>query len=202
MKRFILTATILLAAGFSSAAQAQDFKPYAGVGIGAFGIEEKEPGFAQKNTVFGGYGKFGVDFNDYLGAEVRVGTIGSGKNTYPAGTNIGGTIVPLPTEVKLTADYFFSYLAKLQYPVAQDFRLYAMLGGTTAKAKATVTMGAVSANTSASKTGFSYGFGGEMFINEKMSIGGEWMQYWTDVNLSPVSQARLWGIAGTLTAHF
>jgi len=197
MKRFILIAAALLFAG-ASTAQAQDIKPYAGLAFGAFGVEESEPGFNQKSTVFGGYGKLGLDFNEYIGAEVRIGATSSGSAGYPAGT-LGS---PVAFNVALSAQNFFSYLVKLQYPVAEDFRVYGLIGGTTAKFKLDVSVLGLTGTTSKTKTGFSYGGGGEYFVSDKISIGAEWVQYWTDVNLDPVSTARIWGASGSINYYF
>ena len=57
----------------------------------------------QRDNVFGGYLQLGSDFNDYLGAELRIGTTAKGSNAYGGGT------------VDLSADSLFSYLLKLQY---------------------------------------------------------------------------------------
>ncbi|WP_018294933.1 porin family protein [Mariprofundus ferrooxydans] len=198
MKRVLVGVAMIVAGGAS--AQAQDFKPYAGVGIGAFGVESKDgtAAYNQKNTVFGGYGKFGVDINDYVGVELRGGTVGTGDKSYAAATF--GTA----TTRSQTTDYFVSYLGKLQYPVSQDFRLYAMLGATTAKFKVTSSPNVAAANLSKTKTGFSYGFGGDFSVTDQLSVGAEWMQYLTDVKLNATgtTKARLWGAVGTLTMHF
>lgn len=182
----------------SAAAQAQNMQPYAGLGLGVFGVEEKEPGFNQKSTTFGGYAKFGVDVNDFVGAELRIGATSKGTKSWPAGT-LGS---PVPFDVSLSADNLIAYLVKLQYPVTPDVRLYALVGATTSKIKLSVSAGAATASASKSKTGFSYGFGGEYFVNPQISVGGEWVQYLTDVKLNTVSKARLWGAAGTLSYHF
>jgi len=156
-----------------------EIKPYAGIGIGAFGLEYKDPDAAisQKSTVFGGYAKFGADIGDYLGIEVRVGTTSSGTQSYPTGT----AEIPVPFDMKMSSDYFISYLAKFQYPVTVDFKPYVMLGGTTAKIKGTVSVPLIgySSSQSVTKTGFTYGFGANYYVAENLSIGGEWMQYWT-----------------------
>jgi len=198
MKRLLIAMAAMVA--MSGVAQAQDIKPYAGIGIGAFGVEVKDSsvGLNQKNTVFGGYAKFGVDFTDYLAVELRVGATGTGTKTYPAGT-FG---IPATFDVKLSSDYFISYLAKLQYPVAQDFRVYALVGGTTAKAKMGVSVVGLNFTQSKSKTGFTYGFGGEYNLNDQLSIGGEWVQYWTNVKMDNTTKAKLWGAVGTLAYHF
>ncbi len=176
-----------------------DIKPYAGIGIGAFGLEVKDPGvITQKNTVFGGYGKFGADIGDYLGVEVRVGTTSSGSQSYPAAASV-------PFNFKLSSDYFISYLAKFQYPVAVDFKPYVMLGGTTAKIKGTVSALGVSGSASAMKTGLSYGFGANYYVAGNLSVGGEWMQYWTNVKLpsfGPNIEAKIWGATATAAYHF
>ena len=126
MKKTITTLAVCLGVlAFSPVTQAQEFKPYAGAGIGAFGLEYKDSTVSQKNTVFGGFGKLGVDVNPYLGAELRVGTTGSGSKSYTGTT----------TTRKLSDSYFFSYLAKFQFPVDTGFNLYALVGGTTAKFK-------------------------------------------------------------------
>jgi len=163
-----------------------DIRPYVGAGIGAFGLELKNTAGSQKNTVFGGYAKAGVDIGDYLGAELRLGTTGSGTT---------GT-------TKLSESYFISYLAKVQYPASSDLNVYAMLGGTTANFKRTVS----GVESSKSKTGFSYGFGAEYYLQDTLSIGGEWMQYWTNVKLGTAfgtdAKAKMWGAVGTVAYHF
>jgi opacity protein-like surface antigen len=196
MKRLLVVAAMMMVG--SASVQAQDFKLYAGVGIGGFGIETKNAtvSLAQKNTVLGGYGKFGVDINDYVGVELRAGSIGTGEKNQPA--SVFGTA----TKFSQTTDYFLSYLAKLQYPLAQDFRVYAMAGATTAKVKSTTAPNVPAANISATKTGFSYGFGGEYFLTDQFSIGAEWVQYWTDVTITTNTKTNIWGAVGTISYHF
>jgi len=196
MKRLIIAVIAWLA--MLGIAQAQDFKPYAGIGLGAFGLEESEPGFSQKSTVFGGYLKMGADFNDYFGAELRFGLTGTGSQTNAAGT-LG---VPLPFTTKLQAKSIISYLAKPQYPLTPDFRVYGLIGGTTAKLEATASVLGFSSSVSATKTGFSYGAGGELSLDNHLSIGAEWVQYWKDVTVGPSVKARLWSAVGTLNYAF
>ena len=199
MKRVLVGAAMIMVS--SATVQAQDFKPYAGIGIGAFGIEAKTAGtaFSQKNTVFGGFGKVGVDINEYVGAELRAGTIGTGDKTHAA-----GVVAATAVTVSQTTDYFLSYLAKLQYPVSQDFRVYTMLGATTAKFKSTSVPNTTAVNVSKTKSGFSYGFGGDFTVNDQISVGAEWMQYLTNVKLDAAgtTKAKLWGAVGTVTMHF
>jgi len=163
-----------------------DFRPYAGGGFGAFGLELKSTTVNQKNTVFGGYGKVGLDVGDYLGAELRFGSTGSGTTG----------------NIKLSDSYFISYLAKFQFPVTADLRPYAMIGGTTATFKMTN----AGVESSKSKTGFSYGFGADYYLQDKLSVGGEWVQYWTNVKLGTTfgtnSEAKIWGAAVTAVYHF
>ncbi len=197
MKRlfFALTAWLVVALP----AQAQDFEPYVGFGLGAFGVELKEsPAFNQKNTVFGGYGKLGVDINDYVAAELRIGATGTGTTTYPPATFGKG----IPVDIKLQSTYFLSYLAKLKLPVNPDLRFYGLLGGTTAKFKTTAAVLGAAASISKTKTGFSYGAGVEWRLDDQLTLGAEWAQYWTDVNLTNVDQARIWGAVGSLTTSF
>jgi opacity protein-like surface antigen len=159
-----------------------DIRPYAGVGLGAFGLEFKNAASNLKKTVFGGYGKLGADIGDYLGVELR----------------IGGTASGTKNNTKLQASPFFSYLGKVQFPATADLKLYALLGGTTAKFKV--------GNQSKSKTGFSYGVGAEYFLQDTLTVGAEWMQYWTNVKLGAAfgagAKAKLWGIVATGAYRF
>lgn len=202
MKYHVLTASVMLAAAVP-AVQAEDFKPYAGIGMGVFGLEYSEPGLSQRNSVFGGFGKFGVDINDYVGVELRLGMTGKGKKTYPAAMVNGATQA---TELAQQFSSFFSYLGKLQYPVAENTKVYGLIGGTTARYKHTYTPAnaVIGSGQSASKTSLSFGFGGERFINDQVSIGAEWMQYWTSTTLNAATgaKAKLWGASGTLNYYY
>jgi len=171
-----------------------DIRPYAGVGIGAFGLEFKDDTGSVKKTVFGGYGKVGVDIGDYLGAELRFGSTASGSKLSPLDPTI---------TVTMSDDYFLTYLGKLQYPVTPDLHLYTMLGATTAKIKLTNSIGF---NQSQTKTGFSYGFGTNYYVQNTLSVGAEWMQYWSNVKLSnafgPNAKEKIWGAVVTVAYHF
>ena len=130
MRVSMLIAALCLAwPGQAKAADIGDLSlhPYMGVGLGLYHLKFSQPGFSQSNNVFGGYLQLGSDFNDYLGAELRIGTTAKGSNTYTGGT------------VDLTSDYMFSYLLKLQYPTTPELRIYGLIGGTTGKAKITPT---------------------------------------------------------------
>jgi len=168
-----------------------DIRPYVGAGIGAFGVEFKNTSGSMKKTVFGGYGKLGADIGDYLGVELRVGGTGSGKKT------VGGQ------QWKSQASSFFSYLGKVQFPATPDLKLYAVLGGTTANFK--VTRAGVS--NSQTKTGFTYGVGGEYFLQDTLSVGVEWTQYWTNVKMDNAkfgtgAKAKIWGVTANAAYHF
>ena len=189
--RFALALLGMLVAPLAQA-QAEDYTPYFGIGLGVVGLEETAPTFSQKNDVFGGFVRGGVDFNDYIGAELRVGTAMKGKKSYPA-----GTVDPLASSVELEGQYFVSYLLKLQFPVMSNLKLYALGGGTTAKLKTTITTSAGSASTKAVKIGASYGAGLDYAFGDNSSVGAEWMQYWTNVAIAPNTKAKIW--SGVLT---
>lgn len=36
----------------------------------------------------------------------------------------------------------------------------------------------------------------------KVGVGGEWMQYWTNVNIDTNADARMWGAVATVVYHF
>lgn len=172
MKKQICSAVALLVLSMAPLAAAHadnmDVRPYMGVGMGAFGLEYKDTGIAQKKTGFGGFVKGGADIGDYFGLELRVGTTTSGSKSYAAGT-LGAAAGTFKTK----ADYFFSYLAKLQVPASDDLKPYILVGGTTAKFKATNT--ATSTSASKAKTGVSYGVGVDYGLGNQFSVNVEWM---------------------------
>jgi len=168
----ILTMSVL---AFSPSSHAQDFRPYAGIGVGAYFVDL---GTAINNdqTVFGGFGQFGVDIGEYFGGELRLGT--SSTTSFVSGG----------ANVDLTLDHVFSYLAKVQVPVSEELRFYALAGGTTGQATGTITSaGFVWAATGTTKlvikkTSFSFGGGLDFRIQDQWSIGAEYMRYYSDVS--------------------
>ncbi len=207
MKKQICLAVALLLLSIAPATVAHandmDIRPYMGVGMGAFGIEYSDSAISQRKTTFGGFVKGGADIGDYFGLELRLGTTTKGSKDYAAGTlgAAAGTF-------EASADYFVSYLAKLQVPASDELKPYALLGGTTASFKTTNSSTGLSS--SKAKTGFSYGFGIDYNLGNQFSVSGEWMQYWTNVNLgtsyAPAPgtnpKAKIWGIVAAVDYHF
>lgn len=191
MKRLLTVICVALFSASVSTAYAEDSRMYAGIGVGMLGIEYKEPGLDinQNNPAMIAY--FGVDYNEYLGVEVRVGGSTDGDSTVGA------------TKVELSAS-LVSLLAKMQYPVAQDFSVYALVGGTSAtlNRKQTTLAGAVLIDDKATKASVSFGAGAKFSINEQMSLGAEWMQYWTKTNVGTNISAKIWGAGANFTYHF
>jgi len=194
-----------MAAAHADSMDNMDIRPYMGVGMGAFGVEYKDTAISQKKTVFGGFVKGGADIGDYFGLELRLGTTSTGSKSYAAGTlgTAAGTY-------KTSADYFFSYLAKLQVPASDELKPYVLLGGTTAKFKSQNSSTALSA--SKAKTGFTYGAGIDYNLGNQLSVNVEWVQYWTNVKLGTTyaaaptgatdSKAKIWGVVAAVDYHF
>jgi opacity protein-like surface antigen len=175
MRKYIAIAAIIF--GLVQTAQAEDFKPYIGGGAGLafFDIGKTVPGAGTK-SVGVGYGSLGFDYGDFIGAEVRLGTTGTtsiafGGLTYDA-----------------TIDWFASYLAKLQYPVTDQFRVYAMGGATTAKTTVTITtpgwffVATGTPSISDTTTSGSFGAGFDFRASDQLHIGAEWMKVGSDVS--------------------
>jgi opacity protein-like surface antigen len=147
--------------------------PYVGLGLGVYDLEYHQGNFTQSNNVFGGFAKLGVDFNNYLGAQLRVGLTEPGKTTYPT------------RSVSLRASYLFSYLVKLQLPITQDFSIYGLGGGTTGRVIVTDTSGAiVPGSYSKVATGASWGGGIDYRVDDIMHVGIEYMSYWNAIKVN------------------
>lgn len=175
MKRVIVVSVFSMLMTLAPDVQADDFKPYAGIGLGGYILKTGVAGAGDK-TAFGGYGQLGVDVGDYFGGELRIGT--SAKTSF---INSGAN-------EELRLDYIFSYLAKLQYPVTPEFRIYGLAGGSTSKLTGTLTtagfvFAASGTNTlSETKTSFSFGGGIDYRLMGHLSIGAEYMRYYSDVS--------------------
>lgn len=174
-------------AGLSGSAQASDFKPYIGLGTGVFAIDFKlsdtlTSSMSQRRQTWGGFVKAGVDAVQYLGAEIRLGATGKASKEWGAGLPVGyGAVTTGTSTVNTKINYFFSYLGKLQYPVSDSFKLYALGGGTTAKY--TVSWSATGSE-NATITGFTYGGGLEYGFAKRYSLGLEWVEYLKDATIS------------------
>jgi len=191
MKRLLVAGAMML--GSISTAEAEDVRVYAGITGGVMGIEYQEPTLSINQNVGAGLLKLGMDANDYFGVEFRIGAAGNGSSAVGA------------TTVELGVDLLTSYLVKLQYPVAQDFRIYGLAGATTAKLtrKQTVTgTSVVLINDSARKIALSYGAGAEFFVTDKVSISGEWIQYWKDAEVGTNITTTLWSAGGAINYYF
>jgi len=172
--------------------QAEEIKfYYAALGAGAYTVEytESRPNSAlsvKKSSIPAGLLKVGIDA-PFWGAELRLGLMGRAtSNQFGVGT-LGSAS---PFTINIQASPFFSYLGKLQYPFTDAFKLYALLGGTMANFTITPTGTTVLLNSSATKTGLTYGLGAEYKPTADFSIGIEWIQYWTNVDMSITTAGR------------
>jgi len=203
-KRIAIFLSLFLGYG-AAMVEAGDFTPYIGIGGGVFSTKYAEQGalggLVLDKTTWGSFIKAGVDYQQYMGLELRSGLTGSISDTFPAGTL--GSITPIDLKVKTTN--FISYFAKVQYPVSRSFRVYALLGGTAGRFKVTSSRGLRGAATTW-KSAFSYGAGAEYKFRSKGSIGIEWIQYWNDVPLAIVSnttsKASMYGVSLMINKYF
>jgi len=206
MKKQIYLAAVFLGLSVVPLTNAQanewDMRPYMGVGLGAFNVGYKDSRVSQTDTGFGGFIKGGADFGDYFGAEIRVGTTSNGSTSYAAGGALGsaGTL-------KASSDYFVSYLGKVQMPVSNELRPYALLGATTAVFATTNSVSGASEKVA--KTGISYGVGLDYNLGNQLSANVEWVQYWNNVTLGNKSagtgtspKAKIWGLVAGLDYRF
>jgi len=185
MKTFLKATAASIIFGFATtAAYAEDMKPYVGIGLGSF-ITDYGSGF-KSDAAFGGFLKAGIDINQYIGAELRVGAVGSSNAPDPAVPNTTSKI-----------DFFTSYLLKPQFPITEKANIYGLIGATTSKAT-------VTGSRSVSKTNTQVSFGGglEYKIQDTISIGAEYVQYSNTKNTTANFKAKITGISATANYHF
>jgi len=211
MKKSRLGLIAISALMISTNAQAQGMEPYIGIGGGIFAIqlELNDPlvgSASQRNPTWGSFIKAGVDVNEYFGGELRIGTTGTPSTDWGPGLPVGsGLITLVPSNVSTKIDYFFSYLGKIQYPVSDSYKIYVLLGGTTAKYTDSLSIAGFNFNGSNTKTGFTFGGGVEVNLNQRTSIGIEWIEYWTNVTLDTTGgteKGSFRGLSVTLNMAF
>lgn len=198
-------------------AQAIDFEPYAGAGLGGVLIDA---GLGSQKA-FSGYGILGADLHENYGVELRFGTTGNtGKsvivpagylcndepyNPFTDGSCGGGegTVTTLfgPTPATISVDWFIAYLFKLQYPIADAFTVYGLVGATTLSSKFTF----VGSTARIVRTTLSYGAGIDYDLGNQWLAGLDWMIYSNRADTSPGANYRgldVWSFTTTVKYKF
>ncbi len=179
MKRLFILVSVLF--GLMQTADAAEFKPYLGGGVGLASLKLDVTGASAgsgSGSTVGGYGSVGFDFGDYAGAELRVGATGNASLT------IGGI------NYDISSDWLVAYLAKLQFPVTEQFRIYALAGATTTKQTVTIkTPGWIwvatgTAKMSETKTKASLGAGIDFQMSDQLYVGAEFMAYGSGLTMA------------------
>lgn len=187
-------------------AQAMDFKPYVGAGAGGFVIDA---GLGSE-TAFGGFAIAGADLHENFGIEFRAGTTGNAGNNivFPVGSvpgEVGNIILVAPEPATVSVDWFVSYLAKLQYEIAPQFRIYGLVGGTTLRSKIAfqgVSKGVVAR---ATKTTLSYGGGIDYDLGNQWSVGVDGLIYANEASTTVpalFTGIDIWGFSATVKYAF
>lgn len=172
-------------------AQEQEIEVYYGaLGGGLYSVEYTESRAngnltVKETSVPAGLLKVGVDAQLW-GAELRLGLVGSASKNFPVST-IGSAT---PFNIDIQASPFLSYLGKLQYPFTDKFKVYVLLGGTMANFSINPSGTTVLLKSSAVKTGFTYGLGLAYKAHRDFSVDMEWIQYWTNVDMSLTTAGR------------
>jgi len=162
----------------------------------------------QRNPTVGGFIKAGVDVGKYFGGEVRFRLTGNPSTDWGTGLPVGGGFVTFVlSTVSTKISDFFSCFGKVQYPFDNSFKVYALLGGTTAKFNSLLSIGGFNLSGDATKTALSYGGGIKYKVADTISVGVEWIEYWTNVTLDTsalgtVTEGSFRGISATVSMSF
>ncbi|WP_176957985.1 outer membrane beta-barrel protein [Mariprofundus sp. KV] len=198
MKKAWFSFLVVCFLGGVSAADANDFKPYIGLGAGLFHLKYTEDRAASNigmnQSTWGTFLNAGVQYKKYIGLELRGGLTGGGSASFPAN-------VP-PEFLKVRADAFFSYLLKPQFPVSDQLKVYGVFGGTAVKYEAIKSSGGI--QHVPWKTGVTYGLGLEYQFRLKGSLAIEWVEYLSAVQHASGrgSEASMRGISFIVNKSF
>ncbi|MDX8395470.1 MAG: porin family protein, partial [Mariprofundaceae bacterium] len=186
-------AAIALTIGFGTiTAQAADIKPYIGAGLGLFTSDYNGGVPGKASNAVGFYINGGADFHDYIGAELRIGSVGSKKMSGAA---------YIKTSSKSKIDYFFSYLVKPQVPITPEASIYALIGATTAKA----TLSSNNGTGTATKTRMTFGAGFKYVVADQIGLGLEYVSYLSSNKATTgggVDMPKLSGFAFNVSYNF
>ncbi|MBF0282729.1 MAG: porin family protein [Zetaproteobacteria bacterium] len=175
----MIRAGLILSAvvGVTVSAQAAEIKPYVGMGVGAFTITSKASGpgygYSQKNTVMGTFAKAGVDFNDYVGFEVRAGISNNASKDWPASTNAN---YPNGFTWSNKVQFFSSYLFKVQERI-DHWGVYVLGGATQAKYQGRVAATVNPSTSTVGKIAYTIGIGTDYDITDHFRVEAEYISY-------------------------
>lgn len=149
----------LLAAGLSTAVQAEEQAFYAGSGAGIYyvdldGMEFDESAMAVR--LFGGY-----RFNEYVSVEAGFGKL------FEASTDIEGVDVDLDGTT-------WDLSVRPSVPLSDNFTAFAVLGLTQYDLELSASALGVTESTSDKDEDLHYGVGGQFLLNDVWKVRGEW----------------------------
>ncbi|HET8708505.1 MAG TPA: porin family protein [Pseudomonadales bacterium] len=132
--------------------------------------------------------RFGADLTENFGAEIRAG-FGLSSDSVSYGTS------DADAKLELKVDRFVGFYGTVSAPVTPNFKPYLILGYTDVKLSADISFnnvpgyGTGSVSESDSDSGLSYGVGTDIKLSDKVSLNGEYMQYYDedDVKLSGIA---------------
>jgi len=176
----LFSATLLLAV-LSLATPASAFDNQITTGIGQFNIKDSEPAMTTSVKPVGFYVGWAGIFNPYIAVEARLGGTGTGTNSL----------------ISLDAA-FLSALFKPTLPIGDRFELYGLVG--VSSVGITRQLPGLPAET-ASRSGFSYGLGGDARVTPHVLIGAEWVSYISDTNFGAAGNTVNLSLSGA-TATF
>lgn len=158
----------LCAAGFgalsliSAPVQAEP-KGYLGAGFNILTYSESGVEDASLTAVTA---NLGVKFNDYIGAELRVGVGASGDTVTVYDS---GYVIPVDVDINNLVSTF----VRVGFPASEKFHPYFLLGRTKGK----VDYEAYGYQVSESDNSMSYGFGADLMLTEEAAVSFEYVSY-------------------------
>lgn len=172
----LLAASLLCTPLLANAAPLQQGTPYAGLNYSLLNYSEEGVSDDAEPTAL--VGKMGYFMVDQIAVEGRLG-LGTTDDT--VNVNVVGVNVPVDVEI----DRMFGLYLVGHLPLGEQASLYALVGFTDVKA----TFSAAGYSASDNDSGFTYGFGADLYASEQFGINAEYTQYLdeTGYDLSAVS---------------
>ncbi|MDX8402095.1 MAG: outer membrane beta-barrel protein [Mariprofundaceae bacterium] len=154
-------------------AQAEELKPYAGVGLGSFSLAGGTAGGLSYGTAnAGGFVLFGGVKYGFVGGELRLMSTGDFKWS--------GSVYGLPATMTTSASGVGAFL-RVQHAF-DNIEVYGLLGRTSADVKVTLNVTGLGTFTGTGASGSaSYGIGANYSL-DNFGLGLEWMQYYSDLS--------------------
>ena len=173
---------------------------YGGAGLGAYSLDIKGVGLSTSFSTFGGFGQLGYAFTENIAVEGRFGATSKDTRNFVTDPAVFGLAIPFSLDVQ--SDHFFTLLLRASTSdLGAGMRIYGLLGASSIHSTARFNfVGVPLLDASGDDTSVTYGAGVEKEITKSISLGVEYVRYYTETTANV--KTDLDGVSGVARFKF